>query len=237
MEIIPAIDLRGGRCVRLYQGDYAKETVFSSDPVEVALRWESLGAPRLHIVDLDAAASGERVNLKAIEDIVKAIKIPVQVGGGIRSLEAVKETLEIGADRAILGTISIEDPLVVEEACQSFGSGVVVGVDARNGMVATRGWRATTDIPASQHMAMMVSLGVSRFIYTDISRDGTLTEPNYEAMANAVEKVRAFIIASGGVSRIEHLQRLRGLGVEGAIVGRALYEGALDLKEALSILA
>ncbi|MBM2826767.1 MAG: hisA [Dehalococcoidia bacterium] len=237
MEIIPAIDLRGGRCVRLYQGDYAQETVFASDPVEMALHWESLGAPRLHLVDLDAAATGERVNIKAIESIVRAIKIPVQVGGGIRSVEAVKETLDLGAERAILGTVSIEDPLVVEEACQRFGDAVVVGVDARNGAVATRGWRETTDIPATQHMTMMVSLGVQRIIYTDISRDGTLTEPNYGAMAEAVEKVRAFIVASGGVSRIEHIQRLKVLGVEAAIVGRALYEGTLDLKEALLILA
>lgn len=232
MEIIPAIDLRGGKCVRLYQGDYEKETVFSDDPVSVALRWQSEGAKRLHLVDLDGAAKGELCNLDAIEKIVAAIEIPVQVGGGVRSLETIEQLLELGVGRAILGTVAVEDPDLAEEACRRFDEQIIIGIDARDGWVATRGWLQQSTITAGELTARMVGLGARRFIYTDISRDGTLTSPNFEAVADLLSQVSVPVIAAGGISSVEHLTRLAALGVEGAIVGRAIYTGDVKLAEA-----
>lgn len=236
MEVIPAIDLRGGKCVRLFQGDYARETVFSPDPVAVARRWEEAGAPRLHLVDLDGAALGEPQNIGVIQQIVKALKIPVQLGGGIRTLETVEKVLRLGVARVILGTVALENPSLVEEACRRFSRSVVVGVDARDGLVAVRGWKQSSQVTAIDLIQQMTLLGVSRFIYTDISRDGTLTEPNFEAIAELVKAVTVPIIASGGISSVDHLQRLSRLGVEGAIIGKALYTGMVDLREAIALL-
>ena len=233
MEIIPAVDLRNGKCVRLYQGDYAQETVFSDDPAAMARRWQSEGAKRLHLVDLDGAAEGEPRNLDAIENILAAVEVPVQVGGGIRSLETIVQLLDLGVSRAILGTAAIEDPLLVEKACRQFGGQIIVGIDARDGMAATRGWLQQSSIAAGELANRMVGLGARRFIYTDISRDGTLTGPNFEAIAELLSQVGVPVIAAGGISSIEHLTRLAGLGVEGAIVGRAIYTGDLDFKEAV----
>jgi len=233
LEIIPAVDLRNGKCVRLYQGDYAQETVFSDDPAAMARRWQSEGAKRLHLVDLDGAAEGEPRNLDAIENILAAVEVPVQVGGGIRSLETIVQLLDLGVSRAILGTAAIEDPLLVEKACRQFGGQIIVGIDARDGMVATRGWLQQSSVMAGELANRMVGLGARRFIYTDISRDGTLTGPNFEAIAGLLSQVGVPVIAAGGISSIEHLTRLAGLGVEGAIVGRAIYTGDLDFKEAV----
>jgi phosphoribosylformimino-5-aminoimidazole carboxamide ribotide isomerase len=233
MEIIPAIDLRNGRCVRLYQGDYEKETVFSDDPVSVALRWQSEGAKRLHLVDLDGAAKGELCNLDAIERIAAAVEIAVQVGGGVRSLETIGLLLELGVGRAILGTVAVENPDLAEEACQRFGERIIIGVDARDGWVATRGWLQQSTVTASQLAAKMVGLGARRFVYTDISRDGTLTSPNFEAVAELMSQVSVPVIAAGGISSVEHLTRLAALGAEGAIVGRAIYTGDVKLAEAM----
>ena len=232
MEIIPAIDLRNGKCVRLYQGDYEKETVFSDDPVSVALRWQSEGAKRLHLVDLDGAAKGELCNLGAIEKIAAAVQIPVQVGGGVRSLETVEQLLRLGVGRAILGTVAVEDPGLAEEACQRFGEQIIIGIDARDGWVATRGWLQQSTITAGELAARMVGLGARRFIYTDISRDGTLTSPNFEAVAELLSQVSVPVIAAGGISSVEHLTRLAALVAEGAIVGRAIYTGDVKLAEA-----
>lgn len=236
-EVIPALDLRGGKCVRLYQGDFSQETVFSDNPVEMAQRWSDLGAPRLHVVDLDGAASGAPANLSVIRRIVAAVPCPVQVGGGIRSLETIELLRGHGVQRAILGTAAIRDAALVKEACRRFDEAVIVGIDARDGMVAIQGWREVTGARALDLAARMAELGVRRLIYTDIARDGTLTEPNFPALEQLLKSVPVAIVASGGVSKPEHLVRLRALGCEGAIVGRALYTGDLDLGAALASVA
>ncbi len=236
MEVIPSIDLKGGRCVRLYQGDYARETVYSEDPLGTAQRWESLGAPRLHLVDLDGAAAGEPRHLSIVARIAAVLRIPVQVGGGIRRVETIEEYLKAGIKRVVLGTAAVENPKLVREACRAFGEAIVVGVDARDGLVAVRGWQDATGVPAADMIAQMEALGAGRFIYTDIARDGTLTAPNFKAVADLMKKARSPIIASGGVTSIAHLERLSRLGVEGAIIGRALYTGDIRLDQALAAL-
>ncbi len=233
IEIIPAIDLRHGKCVRLYQGDYAQETVFSDDPLQVALRWQSLGAPRLHIVDLDGAATGELYNLDIITQIATAVLVPTQLGGGIRQLETIEQLLKAGVERVILGTAAVEDPKLIEGACRKFSESIIVSIDAREGYVATHGWRQETELTTVEFARSMVQLGVRRFIYTDISRDGTLTEPNFTAIFELVNAIRIPIIASGGISSLLHLKMLKTLGVEAAIVGKALYTGDINLKQAL----
>lgn len=234
MEIIPAIDIKGGKCVRLYQGDYNQETIFSEDPVTVALNWQAQGAPRLHLVDLDGAASGEVHNLAIIEAIVKQVRLPVQLGGGIRDEATVGRLLGIGIGRVILGTVAVEQPELVKRLCYKFGEAIVVGIDARDGCVATHGWQRGTKVTALELGQRMADVGVKRLIYTDIKRDGTLTEPNFEAVADLVDAVNLAVIAAGGISALSHLKKLEELGVEGAIVGKALYTGDLDLREALS---
>ena len=236
MEIIPAIDLRNGKCVRLYQGDYGKETVFSDDPTSVALRWQSEGAKRLHLVDLDGAAKGQPCNLDTIEKIEAAVEIPIQVGGGIRQLDIISQLLELGVGRVILGTVAVENPDLVQEACHRFNEQVIIGIDAHDSIVATRGWLEKSTVTASELADRMVSLGARRFIYTDIGRDGTLTSPNFEAVAGLLAQVSVPVIAAGGISSVEHLTRLAELGAEGAIVGRAIYTGDIKLKEALQVI-
>jgi phosphoribosylformimino-5-aminoimidazole carboxamide ribotide isomerase len=233
IEIIPAIDIREGRCVRLYQGDYDQETVFSEDPVEVALHWQSLGAPRLHIVDLDGAVSGEVYNLDIVTEIASAVLVPTQLGGGIRSLGTVEQLLKAGIERVILSTAAVEDQGLVRQACQRFRESIIVGIDARDGYISTHGWRQETQLEAVEFAQSMVALGVRRFIYTDINRDGTLTEPNFAATAELVNAIKQPVIASGGVSSLNHLKMLKSLGAEGAIIGRALYTGDIELKQAL----
>ena len=233
MEIIPAIDLRDGKCVRLYQGDYDKETVFSENPVSVALRWQSEGARRLHIVDLDGAARGEPVNLETIEDIIAAIDIPIEVGGGIRSLETIKQLLDAKVGRVILGTVAVEKPELVREACRRFDEQIIVSIDAKDRLVATRGWLQKSQVTANELANRMAELGVKRFIYTDISRDGTLTSPNFEAIEEFLEQVCVPIIAAGGISSVYHLTRLAELGIEGAIVGKAIYTSDIILADAI----
>ena len=234
MEIIPAIDLKAGRCVRLYQGDYQKETVYSDDPVSVSLRWQHEGATRLHVVDLDGAASGELTNLEVIKAISTQINIPIQVGGGVRTLQAAETLLDIGADRVVLGTASVQDPDLVVRLCHDRGGDrVVVAVDARDGQVAIKGWTESTSVSASEMVERMESLGVIRFLYTDISRDGTLTLPNFEAIQELVKHTSRPILASGGISSTGHIVRLANIGAEGAILGRALYTGDIDLESAI----
>jgi phosphoribosylformimino-5-aminoimidazole carboxamide ribotide isomerase len=233
IEIIPAIDIREGKCVRLYQGNFDQETVFSEDPVEVALHWQSLGAPRLHIVDLDGAYSGEVYNLDIATEIASAVLVPTQLGGGIRKLETIEHLLKVGIERVILGTAAVEDQGLVEQACQRFRESIIVGIDAREGLVSTHGWRQETQLEAVEFAQSMAELGVRRFIYTDINRDGTLTEPNVSAISELINAVKQPVIASGGISSLKHLNTLKTLGVEGAIIGRALYTGDIDLKQAL----
>jgi phosphoribosylformimino-5-aminoimidazole carboxamide ribotide isomerase len=236
MEVIPAIDLLDGKCVRLYQGDYDQASVFNDNPVEVASRWFDLGATRLHVVDLDGAKQGESMNLGAIESIVRAIPIPVQVGGGLRDRASVARLFNLGVQRTILGTIAVEQPELVGELCREFPQKIVVGIDARNGRVATKGWLETSQVSAIDLARSMVDRGVAAIIYTDIQRDGTLSGPNLDALRELANNVEIPIIASGGVSSLADLLSLltlEPLGVNGVIVGRAIYTGDVDLKEAI----
>jgi phosphoribosylformimino-5-aminoimidazole carboxamide ribotide isomerase len=235
MEVIPAVDIKGGKCVRLYQGDYGRETVFSEDPVAVALNWQAQGAGRLHVVDLDGAAGGEPRNIAVVEAMVEQVGLPVQLGGGIRDEATVAKLLAIGINRVILGTAAVENSELVERLCRKYGEAIVVGIDASDGYVATRGWMKGTEIKALEFGLQMVALGARRIIYTDIKRDGTLTEPEFEEIDEMVKGVNLPLIAAGGISSLGHLKKLKELGVEGAIVGKALYTGDIDLKEALAL--
>jgi len=226
--------LRDGRCVRLYQGDYNQETVFSDDPLDVALQWQSMGAPRLHIVDLDGARDGDLINLEIISEIASALLIPVQLGGGVRNIETVEKLLKLGIERVILGTAAVETPSLVAEACRRFRDSIIIGIDARDGHVATRGWLHYTGRTAVDLARSMTEYGARRFVYTDISRDGTLTEPNFSAISAIVEAIQLPVIAAGGVSSLHHLKMLKKLGVEGAIIGKAIYTGDINLKQALA---
>ncbi len=235
IDIIPAVDIKGGRCVRLSQGKFDTETVFSEDPIEAALKWQSLGAPRLHVIDLDGAATGELGNYEIIKEMAATIIVPIQVGGGIRNIETVVQLLKAGVERIILGTAAVENPMLVEEACHKFGESIIVGLDTRDGFISTRGWQMDTRITALEVAKNMTKLGVKRFIFTDISRDGMLTEPNFTAIYDLADALRVPVIASGGISTLTHLKIIKHLGVEGVIVGKALYTGNISLKEALAI--
>ncbi|MBF2073615.1 MAG: 1-(5-phosphoribosyl)-5-[(5-phosphoribosylamino)methylideneamino]imidazole-4-carboxamide isomerase [Synechococcales cyanobacterium C42_A2020_086] len=236
MEVIPAIDLLAGQCVRLYQGDYTQAEVFGENPVAVARQWAEQGAPRLHVVDLDGAKAGQPMNQQAIEAIVRAVDIPVQVGGGLRTQDSVAELLDLGVQRVILGTVAVEQPDLVAQLCEAFPQQIVVGIDARNGKVATRGWLETSEVEAVTLAKQMADLGTAAIIYTDIHRDGTLQGPNRQALRELAEAISVPVIASGGISSVTDLLGLLALesaGVTGVIVGRALYTGAVSLKEAL----
>jgi phosphoribosylformimino-5-aminoimidazole carboxamide ribotide isomerase len=233
VEVIPAIDLRGGRCVRLVQGDYDRELAFSDDPVAVAQRWEREGATRLHVVDLDGAREGRPLNDETVRRIIETVAVPVEVAGGVRDLDAVQRWLDAGADRVVLGSAAVREPSLAGEAARRFGERVLVSIDARDGIVATEGWTDASELRTEDLLRQLAALGVARFIYTDIARDGTLTSPNFEAVESLVNATDAPVIAAGGVAEIEHLVRLSELGCEGAIVGLALYDGRVDLGEAI----
>ena len=236
MEVIPAIDLKDGRCVRLYQGDYQRETVYSDDPLATALRWQEQGATRLHLVDLDGAAQGKPVHLETVAAIVRRLIIPVQVGGGIRDEETAQEWLTHGVGRVVIGTAAVEQPSLVEGLCRRYGSErVVVAVDARDGQVAIKGWTERSAIDALTLARDMARLGVCRLLYTDIARDGTLSGPDFETNARLVVETQIMVLASGGIASLDHIRRLAETGVEGVILGRALYEGTLQLSEAIAV--
>lgn len=237
MEIIPAIDIKQGKCVRLYQGDYSQETIYSLEPAVVAQRWESQGATRIHIVDLDGAAQGKPQNMEAIKTIINKVKVPLQLGGGLRHRQTVERLLELGIERVVLGTAAVEDPLLVEELCISFGDRIVVSIDAQDGLVASHGWKRKSTLAAAELARRIACLGARRLVYTDISRDGTLTSPNFLAIAELLSLATIPIIAAGGISSLAHLERLAGMGVEAAIVGKALYTGDIDLPQALNLAA
>lgn len=236
MDVIPAIDLLEGQCVRLYQGDYERSEVFDPDPVAVARRWASEGASRLHLVDLDGAKTGSPMNQPVIAAIVEAVEIPVQVGGGLRDRQRVSAMLDLGVQHVVLGTVAVENPEEVGRLCDAFPGHIIVGIDARDGKVATRGWLETSEVEAIDLAQQMARLGVESIIYTDIHRDGTLKGPNKAALRALADATPLPIIASGGVSSVTDLLSLLSLepiGVRGAIVGRALYTGAIKLSEAL----
>jgi phosphoribosylformimino-5-aminoimidazole carboxamide ribotide isomerase len=199
------------------------------------MQWQALGAPRIHIVDLDGAAAGEVMNIEIIATIAAAVLVPTQLGGGIRSLETISMFLNMGIERVILGTVAVENKDLVSEACRKYPESIIVSIDAREGQVATRGWLKGTELNAVNLAREMACLGVKRFIYTDITRDGTLVGPNFRAIKELIEAVGLPVVAAGGISSIEHLKQLRKIGVEGAIIGKALYTGNIDLKKSLEI--
>ncbi len=239
MTLYPAIDLRCGRCVRLEQGDPERETQFSDDPAATARGWVSEGAEWLHVVDLDGAFSGERANETAIRDIVKSAGVPVQLGGGLRTVEAIASAVDAGIERVIVGTAAHERPAIVREAAELVPGRVAVGIDARDGLVATRGWRVVTDVAAVDMARRMEDLGAAVIIYTDIGRDGMLEGPNIGATRALAESLSIPVIASGGVASLTDVEAARDLaeaGVEGVIVGRALYAGQFTLPDAIAVL-
>ena len=231
MQILPAIDLRGGKCVNLVQGIASQETVFSDAPIEIALQWQAEGAEYLHLVDLDGAFQGESANLHIVNEIVSALDIPVQLGGGIRSMERLEVVLTLGVDRAILGTVALKQPSLVKQACAEYGARVAVGIDAKDGMVATEGWLEVSQKSAVEFAVEMAE--VQTLIYTDIKSDGMLKGPNVDATADIINAVRADVIASGGVTSLADISALKDIGASGAIIGRALYTGNLALSDAI----
>lgn len=233
MILFPAIDIRGGKCVRLIQGDYTQETVYNDSPSDVAKEWERQGAEYIHVVDLDGAKTGDSLNREAIAEIAKAVQIPVQVGGGIRSMETIDSHIANGVGRVIIGTAAIQDPQFVEEAVAKYGEKIAVSIDARNGFVATDGWTETTDVKAVKLLRWLEGIGVKTVVYTDILKDGMLQGPNFDELYVMNKASDMDIIASGGVSTILDIVKLSMMDLYGAIIGKALYEGNLTLKTAL----
>ncbi|MWV47502.1 1-(5-phosphoribosyl)-5-[(5-phosphoribosylamino)methylideneamino]imidazole-4-carboxamide isomerase [Paenibacillus sp. HJL G12] len=237
--IYPAIDIRGGKCVRLIQGDYNQETVYNDSPLAAAKAWEAQGGSYIHLVDLDGAKAGHPVNDEVIGVIASGVNVPVQVGGGLRTVDDVKRLLSLGVSRVIIGTAAIEDRAFTEEVLGTYGDKVAIGIDARNGYVATRGWLETSEVKAEELAKELASKGAETFIFTDISRDGMMQGPNVDAIVALAKSNGRTVIASGGVSVMEDLVRLneyRQEGVGGAIVGKALYTGSIDLAEAVKTL-
>ena len=238
MIIFPAIDIRGGKCVRLTKGDFSQETVFSDRPEEMAKKWEAQGARYLHVVDLDGALAGKPVNLAAIKAIIKAVSIPIELGGGIRTMENIEMLLDLGVERVILGSVAVREPELVREACAKFGERIVVGIDAKDGIVAVDGWGVSGDVEAPVLAKEMAAVGVQHIIYTDISRDGMLSGVNVAATAELAQAAGIQVIASGGVSCLEDIRQVKAAasaGIEGVIVGKAIYTGALELPAALEL--
>lgn len=235
MRLYPAIDIIGGQCVRLSQGDYQKKTTYAENPLEVAKRWEKLGGEFLHLVDLDGAKAGNMPNFDLISSIARELSVPVEIGGGIRNMDAVVRYLESGVYRVILGTAAIRNPEFVKEAVARYGERIVVGIDAKDGMVAVSGWEEVSSVSALDLAKQMESVGVKTVIYTDIATDGMLQGPNVAAMKEMIEAVSMDVVASGGVSSLADLDALSKTGVEGAIVGKALYTGHIELPDAIAL--
>ena len=233
MIIYPAIDIRGGKCVRLVEGDFDRETVFDQDPADAARRWIAEGATHIHVVDLDGARTGERANLDAIQRIRQAVTARIQVGGGIRTLDDARSLFDIGVDRVILGSAIVSAPDIVQAIALAFPGQVAAGLDARDGLLATEGWLSQSAVHATDAAQQMVDLGVSTIIYTDIRRDGTLKGPNIEALRELIEVDGTEVIASGGVGTAADVEAIADAGAAGVIIGRALYDGRVHLAEAL----
>ncbi|MBH0192831.1 MAG: 1-(5-phosphoribosyl)-5-[(5-phosphoribosylamino)methylideneamino]imidazole-4-carboxamide isomerase [Nitrospira sp.] len=239
MLVIPAIDLKDGRCVRLRQGDMAAETVYSEDVPAVARTWQEGGASLIHVVDLNGAIDGEPRNLSQIETVLKTVKVKVQIGGGIRTIETVRRYLQAGVSRVVLGTAALTDRAFLEQACREFPGQILLGLDARDGKVAVKGWTSVSDTRAIDLLKEVDGLAIGAVIYTDIARDGMLNGPNLPALKEVAAASSFPVIASGGISRVEDLLAVRALGprIEGAIVGKALYDGKLDYRSAVTALA
>ncbi len=234
MIIYPAIDIMDGRCVRLVQGQFSKETVYADNPVEVALKWESIGSKYLHVIDLDGARTGRPQNASLIIEMAAKLGIPMQLGGGIRSMETIGIFISKGVERVILGTSAVRDSKFVKEALKIFNKNIAIGIDAKDGMVAIEGWAKTSQFTSIDFAQKMEKLGARTIIYTDISRDGMLSGPNFKAIEEMVKAVDMEVIASGGVSKLEDVKILKEIGVSGIIIGKALYTGDIDLGQALA---
>lgn len=238
MNIYPAIDLRGGNCVRLVKGDFSRETIYSRDPGAMAREWASAGASSIHVVDLDGALAGESRNLTAIRAIMEQGGIPIEVGGGIRNMGHIERLLAVGVHQVILGSAAVKDPQLVKDVCRAYPGRIVVGIDAKNGDVAVEGWEASGHIQAEELARKMADAGVERIIFTDIARDGMLSGVNVEATVAVAKASGLKVTASGGVASLEDLKILKKRetdGVEGCIIGKALYTGAIDLRQAVAI--
>lgn len=233
MRIYPAIDIKDGNCVRLLQGRFSDLTVYGDNPTEMAKKWESLGGEYIHVVDLDGALKGQGVNAKVIKSICKHVNVPVQTGGGIRTMEDIENKLACGISRVIIGTKAVRDADFVKRAVDKYGDKIVIGIDAKNSMVAIEGWEEVSEFKAVDFAKKMENIGVKTIVYTDIATDGTLQGPNLDAMAEMAKETNLDVIASGGVGSLEHIKTLVPTGVEGVIVGRALYTGNVDLAEAI----
>ncbi len=233
MEIIPAIDIIEGKCVRLIKGDFSKKTVYSDDPVMIARSWESKGANRIHIIDLDGAKSGRPINKDVILEIIKEVNIPIQVGGGIRSLDSIKEYINKGASKVILGSVVFEDEKLLEKALTKYQKNIIVSLDVRKGKILIHGWLKETEFNYIDIGKKLRDLGVKEFIYTNIERDGTLNSPDIEGLKRFITYVGVPTIASGGVSTLEDIKRIKEIGATGVIIGKALYEGKINLEEAI----
>jgi len=236
MILFPAIDIKDNKCVRLTQGKFDQVNVYSSDPVDMAKKWESMGAQYLHVVDLDGAKNEGFQNRKSIEKIAKAIKIPMQTGGGIRSEERIKNLLDIGVERVIVGTMAIEQQELLKALAQVYKEHLVVSIDALNGKVATRGWQNVGDVDSIVICKFLESIGIKTIVYTDISKDGMLSGPNFNIYEELSKQTNIDIIASGGVTTIDDIQKLSGMKMYGAIIGKALYDNRLDFKEVLKVI-
>ena len=234
MRIYPAIDIKDGKCVRLLQGRFSDVTVYGDSPADMAQKWESLGGEFIHVVDLDGALKGAGVNADCIREICARVSVPVQTGGGIRTMEDIESRLNIGVNRVIIGTKAVSDSEFVKKAVDKYGEKIVIGIDAKDGRVAIEGWEKTSDFTAVEFAKKMVALGVQTIVYTDIATDGTLSGPNVAAMREMAAAVNADIIASGGVGSLDDILSLKDTGVEGVIVGKALYTGHIDLAEAVA---
>ncbi len=233
MVIYPAIDIKDKSCVRLTQGDYDKMIIYEKDPVKVAKRWERMGAEILHLVDLDGAKDGNRINQPVVKEILENINIPIQLGGGIRDEEGIKTLLDLGVSGVIIGTVAVKNPAWIKEMIQKYGDKIIVSIDALNGFIATNGWQEVSDLKSIDFIKELKSYGLRRIVYTDIEKDGMLIGPNFLIYEELAKNVSIEVIASGGVTSLEDIKRLKAMNMYGAIVGKALYDGKLDLEEAL----
>lgn len=235
MLVIPAIDVKDGKCVRLTQGDFNQEVFYSDDPVEVAKGWEKKGAKMLHIVDLDGAKEGEVINIGVVSNILSEVKIEVQVGGGIRDKNSLVKLLYLGVSRVILGTIVFEDETLLKELLKKYSSQIIVSLDAKNGALMKKGWLESANKDLLESAKYLQGLGVERFIFTDVIKDGMMISPNYRVIEKLLKTISVPLIVAGGISNISDIQKLKNLGIEGVILGKALYEGKLKLEDAINV--
>lgn len=235
MIILPAIDLRDGKCVRLYKGDFNKSEIVSESPINTAISFKEAGAEYIHMVDLDGALKGKGVNVDIVAKVVETVNIPVELGGGIRDIETIDYLIEKGISRVILGTAALNNPSLVKEAVKKYGDKIAVGIDAKDGYVAVDGWLNVSKVNYIDLAKEMESIGVKNIIFTDISRDGTLTGPNLETLSKLKESVKCDITASGGIKNIEDVESIKKMGLYGVIIGKAIYSNNIDLKEAVEL--